>query len=127
MRAVRFGSYVPTGGECAGLRFTVANNAGHQQVGVVESGAVSVHQGVAQFAAFIDGAWRLRRDMAGNAAGEGKLGEQAFQALLVLRNVRIHLAVAAFQRGVGHETGAAMTPSGPAEVPTATPAAASVA
>lgn len=47
---------VPRTGERSGLRLAVTDDAGDQQVRVVECGAVCVGQGVAQFAALVDGA-----------------------------------------------------------------------
>ena len=61
---------VPAGGQRAGLRFAVADDAGDDQVRVVERGAVGVAQRVAELAAFVNAARRLRGDVAGNAAGE---------------------------------------------------------
>ena len=45
---------VPAGGERPGFRFAVADDAGDDQVRVVERGPVGVAQGVAEFAAFVD-------------------------------------------------------------------------
>ena len=45
---------VPAGGERAGLGLAVADDAGDDQVGVVERGAVGVRQRVAELAALVD-------------------------------------------------------------------------
>lgn len=45
---------VPGRGERPRLRLAVADDAGHQEVRVVEGGAVRVRQGVAQLAALVD-------------------------------------------------------------------------
>ena len=50
----------------------------------------------------------FRRNMAGDAAGEGELPEKLLHAFLVTGNVRVELAVAAFEIGVGDQRGAAM-------------------
>ena len=55
---------VPAGGERAGFRFAIAHDAGDEQVGIVERRAEGVGQRVAQLAAFVDRAGRLRRDVA---------------------------------------------------------------
>ena len=67
---------VPAGGQRPGLRFAVADDAGDDQVRIVERGPVGVAQRVAEFAAFVDAAGRLRGDVAGDAAGEAELLEQ---------------------------------------------------
>ena len=52
---------VPAGRQRAGLRLAVADDAGDDQVGIVEGRAVGVDQRVAQLAAFVDRARRLGR------------------------------------------------------------------
>ncbi len=47
---------VPCGGERAGLGFAIADDAGDDEVGIVESGTEGVAEGVSEFAAFVDGA-----------------------------------------------------------------------
>src|SRR5712664_2235100 len=80
---------VPGGGQRPGLRLAVADDAGDEQLGVVEGGAVRVRQGVAELAAFVHRARRLGRVVARDGAGEGELGEGPLQARLVLGDVRI--------------------------------------
>ena len=94
---------VPTGGERAGLRFAIADDARDEQVGIVERRPEGVRQRIAQLAALVNRARRLRRDVARNAAGEGELLEQPLHPVLVLRDVGIDLAVGAFQVGVRHQ------------------------
>ena len=91
---------MPARRERSGFRFAIADHAGDDQIGIVERRAVSVRQRVTQFAALMNRAGRLGRDMAGNAAGERELLEQSLHALLVLRDVRINLAVCSFEVGV---------------------------
>src|SRR5581483_9312122 len=67
---------VPAGGQRPGFRLAVADDAGNDQIRVVEGGAVGVAQGVAQLAALVDAAGGLRGDVAGDAAGEAELLEQ---------------------------------------------------
>ncbi|CAO0833288.1 hypothetical protein SMICM17S_00684 [Streptomyces microflavus] len=100
---------VPGRGERSGLRLAVADHTGHQQTGVVEGGAVGVGEGVAEFAAFVDGAGRLRGDMAGHPAGEGELFEEHTHALGGAGHIAgIGLGVAALQPGVGEDGRAAV-------------------
>ena len=68
-----------------------------------------MHQRVAEFAAFMDRAWRLRRGVAGNPAGKGKLPEQFAQAVSVAADVGIDLAVTALEIGIRHHAGSAVT------------------
>ena len=105
---------VPARGERSRFGLAVADDAADDQVGVVEGRPVRVGQRVAEFAALVDGARRLRRDVTGDAAREGELAEQLAHALAVGADVRVDLAVGPLQVGVGHETGAAMT--GPGDV-----------
>ena len=49
--------------------------------GIVEYRAIGVQQRVTQFAAFVDGAGRFRRGVAGNSARKRKLLEQPLHAL----------------------------------------------
>ena len=67
--------------ERAGLGLAVADDAGDDQVGIVECGAIGVHQRVAELAALVDRARRFRRGMARNAAGKRELPEQLAQAV----------------------------------------------
>ena len=103
---------MPAGGQRAGLGFTVADHAADQQFRVIEGGAVGVQQGISQFAAFIDGARRIRRGMAGNAIGPGKLHEQALHAGGILGDPGIQLRVCALKIGVGHHSGTAVPRAG---------------
>ena len=99
---------VPAGGERAGLRLAVADDAGDDQVRIVERRPVGVAQGVPELAPLVDAARRLRGDVAGDAAGEAELLEQLLHPLGVLADVRIDLAVGAFEVGVGHQRRAAV-------------------
>ena len=92
---------VPARGQGTGLRLAVADDAADHQVGVVEGRAVGVRERVAQLAALVDGARRLRGDVAGDAAREGELPEELPQALRVPRDARVDLRVGALEVGVG--------------------------
>ena len=99
---------VPAGRERPGFRFAVADHAGDDEIRVVERGAVSVRQRVAELATFVDRAGRFRRGVARDAAGEGELLEKPPQPVDVFRHVRVVLAVSAFEIGVRHHRRAAM-------------------
>ena len=95
-----------------GLGLAVADDAGDDEVRVVEGRAIGVRQRVAEFAALVDRARRLRRDMARNAAGERELVEEPLHPLLVLRHVGIDLAVGSLEIGVGDQPRAAVAGAG---------------
>ncbi len=103
---------VPTRGERPRLRLAVADHAGDDEVGVVEGRAVSVRNRITEFPALMDGAGRLRRDVARNAAGERELGEEPLHPLLVLRDVGIDLAVGPLEIGVGDQPRPAVAGAG---------------
>ena len=94
---------VPAGRQRPGLRLAVADDRADQQVRVVERRAVRVRERVAQLAALVDGARRLRRDVAGDAARERELAEQLADAVLVARDAGVDLAVGPLEVGVGDD------------------------
>jgi len=100
---------VPGRRQRPGLGLAVADNAGDDQIGIVERRAIGMHQRVTELAALVDRPRRLRRRVARDAAGEGKLPEKFSQSVHIARNVRIDLAVAAFQISVRNHARAAMT------------------
>ena len=51
------------------LRFAIADDCGDDEVRIVEGRAIGVRKRVAQFAALMDGAGRLRRYVAWNPPG----------------------------------------------------------
>ena len=95
---------MPAGGQRPGLGLAVPDDGGDHQVGVVEGRAEGVHQGVAQFAALVDGTRCLGRHVAGDAAGKGELPKQLPQALDVLTDAGVDLRVGALEVGVGHQS-----------------------
>ena len=99
---------MPARRERAGLRLAVADDAGDEETGVVERGAERVRERVSELAALVDGAGRLRRDVARHAAGERELLEEAAHPLLVLGDVRVDLAVRALEVRVRDEPGPAV-------------------
>ena len=70
---------------------------------------------VSKLAALVDGPRRRGRDMAGYAPWKGELREQLFQPGFILADVRINLAVAAFEVSIRHQCRAAMTGTGDVE------------
>ena len=94
---------MPARRERACLRLAVADDAGDEEIRVVERGAEGVHERVAELAALVDRARRLGRDVARDPAGERELAEELPQPGLVAADVRIELAVGALEIGVRHE------------------------
>ena len=103
---------MPTRRQRTGLGFAVADHSDHQQIGIVERGAVGVRQGVAEFAALVDRAGCLRGDMRGNATGEGELSEQPPHAFGVLGDVGVGLGVGPVEVGVGDQARTAVAGAG---------------
>ena len=103
---------VPAGRERSGLRFAVTDDAGNDQLRIVEGRTVSVRQRVTELAAFMDRAGRFRRNVTGNAARKRELLEKPAQPVEVFRHVRVVLAVRAFEICVRHQRGSAVSRPG---------------
>ena len=103
---------LPRSRQRAGLSFTVANGAGNDQIGVIESSTKSMSDGVTQLAALIDGTRSLGCNVGGNTAGERELLEQFLHALFVAADVGIDLRISAIQIGVCDEEVSAVTRAG---------------
>jgi hypothetical protein len=102
---------LPRAFERTGLGFAVADDAGDDEVRVVERRAERVHERVAELAALVDRSGGRHRHVAGHAAGRGELAEEAVHAPLVLRHVGVDLAVRALEVDVGQDRGAAVAGS----------------
>ena len=83
------------------LGFAVAHHAAHQEVRLVERGAIGVRQRIAELAAFVDRARYLRRDVTADPARKRERAKQLPHASRVLRGVRIALAPDALEPRVG--------------------------
>ena len=105
---------VPARGERTSLGLAVADDAGDQEVGIVERCAVGVTQRVAELTTLVNGAGRLGRGVTRDAAGKGELPEQAAHTLFVLADLGVDLAVGPLEVGVGHHGRPAVP--GPAHV-----------
>ena len=103
---------MPARGERARLGFAVADDADDEQVRVVERGAVGVDERVAELAALVDRSRRLGCHVARDAAREGELAKQPPQALLVVPDVGVHLAVGPFEVRVRDEGRSAVPGTG---------------
>jgi hypothetical protein len=67
-----------------GLCFTIANNTGGDEIGIIEHGAISMRQRIAQLSAFMDRARSIRSGVAWYAAGKGELLEKPAYSGLIL-------------------------------------------
>ena len=74
---VRIDKFValPGSGQRTSFRFSIADHAGRNQIGIVKYRAKGMGQRIAQFSALMNRAGHLRRHMTGNPAGKGKLLE----------------------------------------------------
>src|SRR6185437_16317930 len=100
---------VPAGREGPGLGLAVADDAGDDEVGVVEGRAERVRERVPELASLVDRSGRLGCDVRRDAAGKRELTEQRAEAVLAGADMRVDLAVGAFEVGVGHEPWPAVT------------------
>ena len=100
---------MPARRQRAGFCFTIADDAGNDEVGVVERGTEGMRQGIPQFTAFMDRSGRFRRDVTGNAVGPGKLAEQFTHACDTAVDMRVDLGVGTFEIRVGDEPGPAVS------------------
>src|SRR5215467_13036726 len=84
---------MPARGQGPGFSLAITDDAGDDQVGIIVGGAVCVRDSVPEFSALVYRAGRLGRHVTRNAARERKLREEPLQALLVLGDVWVDLAV----------------------------------
>ena len=103
---------MPRRGQRSGFRLAIADDAGDDEIGIVEHRPERMAERIAQLAAFVDRARALRRCVAGNAAGKRKLNEELPQPGLILADVGIDLAVSALEIGVAHDGRAAVPGAG---------------
>jgi hypothetical protein len=87
------------------LGLTVADDARHEQIGVVERRSERVRERVAKLAALVDRPGDFGCGVAGNAAWKGELATELPQPLLVAAHVGIQLAVRAFEVRVRDHSG----------------------
>ena len=83
---------VPAGCQWPGLGLAVADDARHDEVRIVEGRPEGVRERVPELAALMDGARRLGRDMARDAARERELAEQPLHPPRVEADRGVHLA-----------------------------------
>ena len=97
---------LPRSRERTGLGLAVAHHGHGQQARVVHDGTVGVAERVAELTALVDGAGRLGRKVARDAAGIRELAEELLQASLVIGDVGADLTVGAIEQRLGGAGGA---------------------
>ena len=100
---------VPARGQRARFRLAVADDAGDDQIRIVECRAIGMDERIAQLAPFMDRARRFRRDMTGNAVRPGELPKQPLQSVSAALDIRIALGVGPFEIAMRHQPRTAMT------------------
>ena len=103
---------MPRRGQRTGLRLAVADDAGDDEIGIVEHRPERMAERIAQLAALVDRARALRRRVAGNSSGKRKLNEELPKPGLILADVGIDLAVSALEISVAHDGRAAVPGAG---------------
>ena len=95
---------VPARRQGTGLRLSISNHTGHDQVGIVKRCSKGVRQRIPQLAPFVDRTRRFGGHMTRNAAGKRELFEQPLHPRSVLCDMGIGFRVTPLQIGVGHQT-----------------------
>src|SRR5215469_10591501 len=75
---------VPSGCERACFCLAISDYASDYQIRIVKGGAVSMRERISKLTTFMNGAWCLGCDMAGNTAWKAELLEEALHSLFVL-------------------------------------------
>ena len=91
---------MPACGQRAGFRFPVADDAGDDQIRIIEGSAVCMGERITELAALMDRAGRLRRHVAGDPVGPGELAKQPMQSVPAALEVRIDFGIGAFEIGM---------------------------
>ncbi len=99
---------MPGSGKGTGFGLAVADHAGADQIGIVECGAVGMHQRVAELAAFVNRARGFRCSVARNSAWKRELAKQFVHAVGIAADIGIDFAVSALEIGIGDHTRSAV-------------------
>ncbi len=106
---------MPGGGRRPGLGFAVADDAGHEQIGVVQRGAEGRAQRVAQFAPLVDRAGNRRAEVAGKPTRPGEGAHEALETVSAVIVLGVELAERPLQVEVGQVGGGAVAGTGDQE------------
>src|ERR1035441_2559564 len=96
---------LPASFQWTGLGLAISDNAGHNQVWIVEGRAECVNQRVAKLSAFVHGIRQVRTAVAGHAARCGELAKHEPQAVFIVRDLRVDLGVCTLKIGAGIQRG----------------------
>ena len=94
------------------LRLPVAYYGNGNQIRIIQNSSKGMSDRISQFTALINGTRRLRRTVAGNAAGEGELLEHLFHSLFILADIWVYFTVGTLQIGVSDLEVSAVSRSG---------------
>ena len=103
---------MPARRERSRLGLAVTDDAGDDEIGIVEGRSECMRQRIAELTPLVDRARRLRRDMGGDAARERELPEERPQPVLAEADVRVPLGVGAFEVRVCDKTWPAVARAG---------------
>ena len=87
---------------------SIADDTGDDQIGVVKDSTIGMAERIPQLSTLVDATRCLGGNVGRNAAGETELLEEPLDARFVPRDVRIDLAVGAFEVDVRNDAGPAV-------------------
>ena len=105
---------LPCSRQWSRLCFSVADDAGDDQIGIVERSPERVAERISEFTAFVNRSRRGWRHMAGNSAGKRELLEQLFQPRFVLGDIGIDVGPGAFKVDISRQSPRPPWPLAPA-------------
>ena len=94
------------------LCLTISDDAGDDQIGIVERHAIRVRQAIAEFTSFVDRARSFGRDVAADVPGEGELLEELPHSFRVFALIRVDFGVGSLEICRAQHSGRAMAWSG---------------
>src|ERR1035437_1574121 len=103
---------MPGRGQRSGFRLAIADDAGDDEIRIVEHRPKRMAERIAQFAALVDRARTLRRCVTGNSSRKRKLNKELPKPGLILADVGIDLAVSTLEISVAHDGRAAVPGAG---------------
>ncbi len=103
---------MPRRGQRPGFRLAIADDAGDDEIGIVEHRPERMAERIAQLSALVDRARALRRCVAGNSSGKRKLNKELPKPGFILADVGIDLAVSALEVCVAYDGRAAVPRAG---------------
>src|SRR6202041_4205063 len=103
---------MPGGCKRTGLRLAIAHGDGDNEIGIIERRSISMRDGVAKLAAFVNRTRRFWGAVRSDSSGKRELPEKLEQARFVATLVGIDLGVVAFEIAIGKCGGRAMTGAG---------------